>query len=88
MIDIKNNYKRMLINLKMRSNSMLVKQMNGLINLKKVKFQKNYNQNLKIMIIKRFTEIMEKNYYKDWDLKMKILIIYMQYIVNMKNQWR
>ena len=88
MIDIKNNYKRMLINLKMRSNSMLVKQMNGLINLKKVKFQKNYNQNLKIMIIKRFTEIMEKNYYKDWDLKMKILIIYMQYIVNMKKQWR
>ena len=40
------------------------------------------------MIIKRFTEIREKNYYKDWDLKVKILIIYMQYIVNMKNQWR
>lgn len=86
MINIENNYKRMLINLKMRSNSMLVKQMNGLINLKKVKFQKNYNKNLKIMIIKRFTEIMEKNYYKDQDLKVKILIIYMQYIVNMKIQ--
>ena len=85
MIDIENNYKGMLINLKMRSNSTLMKQMNGLINLKKVKFQKNYNKNLKIMIIKRFTEIREKNY-KDWDLKMKILIIYMQYIVNMKNQ--
>ena len=86
MIDIENNYKRTLINLKMRSNSMLVKQMNGLINLKKAKFQKNYNKNLKIMIIKRFTEIMEKNHYKDWDLKMKILINYMKYIVNMKNQ--
>lgn len=86
MIDIENNYKRTLINLKMRSNSMLVKQMNGLINLKKVKFQKNYNKNLKIMIIKRFTEIRENNYYKDWDLKVKILIIYMQYIVNMKSQ--
>ena len=86
MMVIENNYKRMLINLKMRSNSMLVKQMNGLINLKKVKFKKNYNKNLKIMIIKRFTEIMEKNYYKDWDMKVKILIIYMQYIVNMKNQ--
>ena len=86
MIDIENNYKKMLINLKMRSNSTLMKQMNGLINLKMAKFQKNYNKNLKIMIIKRFTEIREKNYYKDWDLKMKILIIYMQYIVNMKNQ--
>lgn len=86
MIDIENNYKRMLINLKMRSNSMLVKQMNGLINLKKAKFQKNYNKNLKIMIIKRFTEIKEKNHYKNWDLKMKILMNYMQYIVNMKNQ--
>lgn len=86
MIDIENNYKRMLINLKMRSNSMLVKQMNGLINLKKAKFQKNYNKNLKIMIIKRFTEIREKNYYKEMDLKMKILMNYMQYTVNMKNQ--
>lgn len=76
----------MLINLKMWSNSTLMKQMNGLINLKKAKFQKNYNKNLKIMIIKRFTEIMEKNYYKVWDLKIKILINYMQYIVNMKNQ--
>lgn len=85
MIDIENNYKRMLINLKMRSNSMLVKQMNGLINLKKVKFQKNYNKNLKIMIIKRFTEIRENNY-KVWDLKMKILMNYMLYTVNTKSQ--
>lgn len=85
MIDIENNYKRMLINLKMRSNSTLMKQMNGLINLKKAKFQKNYNKNLKIMIIKRFTEIRENNY-KVWDLKMKILMNYMLYTVNTKNQ--
>ena len=38
------------------------------------------------MIIKRFTEIMGKNYYKKMDLKMKILMNYMQYIVNMKTQ--
>lgn len=86
MIDIENNYKKMLINLKMWNNSMLMKQMNGLINLKKAKFQKNYNKNLKIMIIKRFTEIREKNYYKDWDLKMKILIYYKLYTVNTKSQ--
>lgn len=86
MIYIENNYKRMLINLKMRSNSTLMKQMNGLINLKKAKFQKNYNKNLKIMIIKRFTEIREKNYYKEMDLKMKILMNYMQYTVNTKSQ--
>lgn len=86
MIDIENNYKRMLINLKMRSNSTLMKQMNGLINLKKAKFQKNYNKNLKIMIIKRFTEIREKNYYKEMDLKMKILMNYMLYTVNTKSQ--
>lgn len=86
MIDIEDNYKRMLINLKMWSNSTLMKQMNGLINLKMAKFQKNYNKILKIMIIKRFTEIREKNYYKDWDLKMKILMNYTQYIVNIKNQ--
>lgn len=60
--------------------------MNGLINLKKAKFQKNYNKNLKIMIIKRFTEIREKNYYKEMDLKMKILMNYMQYTVNTKSQ--
>ena len=38
MIDIENNYKGMLINLKMWKNNTLMKQMNGLINLKKTKF--------------------------------------------------
>ena len=86
MINIENNYKRMLMILEMWNKSTLMKQINGLINLKKVKFQKNYNKNLKIMIIKRFTEIKEKNHYKNWDLKMKILMNYTLYTVNTKNQ--
>ena len=65
MINIENNYKRKLINLTIQNNSMLLKQMNGLINLKKINIQKNIEKNLKITIIKRFTEIREKNYYKE-----------------------
>lgn len=62
-----------------------MKQINGLINLNTWKIQKNIKDYLKIMIIKKFTEIREENYYKNY-LKMKILMNYMQYIVNIKNQ--
>lgn len=72
--------------LEMWKNSTLMKQMNGLMNLKKTKAQKKIEKNLKIMIIKKFTEIRVKIYYKDCNLKMNILMNYMQYIVNMKNQ--
>lgn len=72
--------------LEMWKNSTLMKQTNGLMNLKKTKAQKKIEKNLKIMIIKKFTEIRVKIYYKDCNLKMNILMNYMQYIVNMKNQ--
>lgn len=62
-----------------------MKQINGLIKLITWKIQKNIKDYLKIMIIKKFTEIREENYYKNY-LKMKILMNYMQYIVNIKNQ--
>lgn len=62
-----------------------MKQINGLIKLNTWKIQKNIKDYLKIMIIKKFTEIREENYYKNY-LKMKILMNYMQYIVNIKNQ--
>ena len=85
-MNIENNYKRMLMILEMWKNSTLMKQINGLMNLKKTKPQKNIEKNLKIMIMKKFTEIRVKIYYKNCNLKMIILMNYMQYIVNMKNQ--
>ena len=51
--------------LEMWNKSTLMKQINGLMDLKKTKPQKNIDKNLKIMIIKKFTEIRVKIYYKD-----------------------